>query len=77
MKPEMKHPGGNRGAVKLRKPSVPQDHTAGNFSLQVRIRNGRVLLCGITPDQDREISEAEIASARRILVAVERCCDEA
>ncbi len=59
------------GAVKQLKASVQQDHTAGNFSLQLRIRNGRVLFCGITPDQDREISGSEIASARRILFAVE------
>ena len=71
MPTKTKRPGGNRGAMKLWKASVHQDHSAGNFSLQLRIRNGRVLFCGITPDQDREISGSEIASARRILVAVE------
>ncbi len=59
------------GAVKQWKASAHQDHTVGNFSLQLRIRNGRVLFCGIAPDQDREISGSEIVSARRILVAVE------
>ncbi len=34
MSTQTTRPGGNRGAVKLRKPNGHQDHAAGNFSVQ-------------------------------------------